>query len=198
MLTKIYLEGALARNFGKEWELDINSAVEAIQLINANRPDFKKWVRDNLKTYDMLQFICEYHDGHFEEVTEETFFYQRHVKSIRIIPAVYGAGRAFKIIAGIALIIIGAVCSCYSGGTSSGLSKLGLTMLAGACTALGSSLLMAGLMGKQKSNDNDDGSSYYFNGAVNTTSQGGAVPLVFGRCKVGSAVISSTINVSDK
>lgn len=197
MLTKIYLEGALARNFGKEWELDINSAVEAIQLINANRPDFKQWVRDNLKTYDLLQFICEYHDGHFEEVTNETFFHPRQVKSIRIIPAVYGSGRAFKAIAGVALMIIGAVCSYWSMGAGSSMAKIGFSMLAGACTALGSSLLMSALMGRQKTNDNDDETSYYFNGAVNTVQQGGAVPLIFGRCKVGSAVISSTINVSD-
>lgn len=198
MLTKVYLEGSLGRAVGREWELDINSAPEALQLIQANNPNMLKWIRENVHAYDMLQVICEFRDGHFEALSNETFFMLRELKSIHFVPAVAGAGgRVFKMIAGVALMVVGAICSTFTGGGSLTLASVGWSMLAGACMALGSSLVMSALIGKQKQEANDD-TSYYFNGAVNTTSQGNAVPLVFGRCKVGSSVISSIIEVTDQ
>lgn len=70
-------------------------------------------------------------------------------------------------------------------------------MVAGAGMLISS--IVTAIMGRTKKNDNEEeGTSYYFNGAQNTTRQGVPVPLIFGRCKVGSAVISSSINVTEQ
>ena len=74
-------------------------------------------------------------------------------------------------------------------------------MLSGAALSAGIGLVIGAictmLMRPSKNDDDDSSSNYYFNGAVNTTQQGNPVPLVFGRCRVGSAVISSEISVTE-
>jgi len=44
----------------------------------------------------------------------------------------------------------------------------------------------------------DNGASYNFNGAVNTSAQGNPVPVLYGRMIVGSSVISAGIYAEDQ
>lgn len=191
MLTKIYLEGAMGRNFGREWTLDINTPIEALQLIQANIPAFGQWIRDNAKRYAKCMIICKYADGRTEALDEKTMLMHKEPKEIHFVPWVEGAGKAFQYIVGAAMIVVGAVLCCFPGTQPLGTSLIvagGGMIISGIVTAL---------MGRVRKDDDDAGTSYYFNGAQNTTSQGVPVPLIFGRCKVGSAVISSSINTSD-
>lgn len=192
MLTKVYLEGAMGRNFGRGWTLDINTAAEALQLIQANRPEFGQWIRDNLKRYTKCMIICKTKDGKTEALDDKTLLMKREVAEIHFIPWIEGAGKAFNFIVGAAMIVVGAVLCCFPATQPLGTSLIvagGGMLISGIVTAI---------MGRvKKDNNNDSGTSYYFNGAQNTTRQGVPVPLIFGRCKVGSAVISSSINVAD-
>jgi predicted phage tail protein len=43
----------------------------------------------------------------------------------------------------------------------------------------------------------DNRASYIFNGAVNLTAQGNPVPILYGRMRVGSVVISAGLSVED-
>lgn len=43
-------------------------------------------------------------------------------------------------------------------------------------------------------NPPDQRTSYLFDGAVNTVAQGGPVPIIYGRMRVGSVVVSAGIN----
>lgn len=199
MLTKIYLEGAMGRNFGREWTLDIHTPAEAFQLIQANIPRFGQWIRDNLKRYEKCMIICKYADGRIEALDEKTMLMHKEAQEIHFVPTVYGAGKFMGAIVGAAMVVVGALMwwnplgwGAWAVGIGQGLVVAGAGMLV--------STVVTAIMGRVKnnSNDDDDQTSYYFNGAQNTTRQGVPVPLVFGRCKVGSAVISSSINVSDQ
>lgn len=199
MLTKIYLEGAMGRNFGREWTLDIHTPAEAFQLIQANIPRFGQWIRDNLKRYEKCMIICKYADGRIEALDEKTMLMHKEAQEIHFVPTVYGAGKFMGAIVGAAMVVVGALMwwnplgwGAWAVGIGQGLVAAGAGMLV--------STVVTAIMGRVKnnSNDDDDQTSYYFNGAQNTTRQGVPVPLVFGRCKVGSAVISSSINVSDQ
>ncbi|MCS6474475.1 tail assembly protein, partial [Burkholderia thailandensis] len=44
----------------------------------------------------------------------------------------------------------------------------------------------------------DNGTSYYFNGPVNSAAQGEPLPLVYGEMIVGSKVVSSGIYTEDR
>lgn len=197
MLTKIYLEGAMGRNFGREWMLDIHTPAEALQLIQANMPRFGQWIRDNLKRYEKCMIICKYADGRIEALDEKTMLMRKEPQEIHFVPTVYGAGKFMGVIIGAAMFVVGAVlCAPMFGALAPAFGQA--LMVAGAGMLISS--IVTAIMGRVKSNNNndDDQTSYYFNGAQNTTRQGVPVPLIFGRCKVGSAVISSSINVSDQ
>ena len=197
MLTKIYLEGAMGRNFGREWLLDIHTPAEALQLIQANMPRFGQWIRDNLKRYEKCMIICKYADGRIEALDEKTMLMHKEPQEIHFVPTVYGAGKFMGVIIGAAMFVVGAVLWAPMFGALA--PAFGQALMVAGAGMLISSIVTA-IMGRVKSNNNndDDQTSYYFNGAQNTTRQGVPVPLIFGRCKVGSAVISSSINVSDQ
>lgn len=199
MLTKIYLEGAMGRNFGREWILDIHTPAEAFQLIQANIPRFGQWIRDNLKRYEKCMIICKYADGRIEALDEKTMLMHKEAQEIHFVPTVYGAGKFMGAIVGAAMVVVGALMWWNPLGWGAWAVTIGQGLVVAGAGMLVSTVVTA-IMGRVKnnSNDDDDQTSYYFNGAQNTTRQGVPVPLIFGRCKVGSAVISSSINVSDQ
>lgn len=196
MLTKVYLEGAMGRNFGREWTLDIHTPIEALQLIQVNMPRFGQWIRDNLKRYEKCMIICKYADGRIEALDEKTMLMHKEVKEIHFTPWVEGAGKAFQYIAAAVMIVVGAILCYFAPPAGGWMMSMGTGLIVAGGGMLLSAIITA-IMGRTRSNNNDDQTSYYFNGAQNTTRQGVPVPLIFGRCKVGSAVISSSINTSE-
>jgi len=87
------------------------------------------------------------------------------------------------------LMVVGAV-SMYFGNPYAGqMMFMGAAMAFGGISQMISAHAPASVSTK---------SSYNFNGAQNTTSQGGPVPLLYGRMRVGSTVISSGILAMDK
>ena len=192
MLTKVILEGEFAKVAKqKEWMLDCNSAAEAIQLISANTGGtIHRWIKQHLNDYKICEVECINENGQSENLVTETFRTERKCKVIRFLPIFTGAGGngVFQTIAGVALIVVGAIVSIWC------------APVGGAIMSAGVGLLISGIVTMMINNSEDDEdseSNYYFNGAVNTTKQGNPVPLVFGRCRVGSAVISSGIDVTE-
>jgi predicted phage tail protein len=195
MLTKVILEGEFAKVAGRKiWMLDCNSAAEAIQLISANcQGKIRTWIRQNLDKYKICEVECESEKGVKEKLVTETFLTQRKCKTIRFLPIFTGAGGdngILQAVIGVVLVVVGVLLSPYTGGSSMVLAKAGVGLIIGAiCTML--------MTPSQNDDEGDSASSYYFNGAVNTTTQGAPVPLVFGRCRVGSAVVSASIDVTE-
>lgn len=197
MLTEVILEGAFAKVAGqKRWMLDCSSPAEAIMLISANcQGRLRNWIRQNLSKYKICQVECESENGDKESLDDKSFQTQRTCKQIRFVPIFTGAGGdngVLQAIVGVAMIVVGAILTFTPfAAVGQGMITAGIGMVLGAIATM--------LMSPSDDKDEDDGrKSYYFNGAVNTTEQGNPVPLVFGRCRVGSAVISSSIEVKDQ
>lgn len=194
MLTKVILDGKFGEVAGRrEWMIECNSAAEAIQIIAANRPALKKWVRENLDKYKICEVEAESVNGNVEKLVTENFQIERKCKSIRFLPIFCGEGGKkgglMSTIAGVVLIVIGAIMIACENPYGGDVILAGVAMLVGGiCT----------MLIKTSKDEDDSGTSYFFNGAVNTVKQGMPVPLVFGRCRAGSAVISSSIEISDK
>lgn len=195
MLTKVILDGEFAKVVGqREWMLDCNSPAEALDLIEANKPGIRRWIRQHLNEYKICQVECEDLDGHKESLNDQTYQTNRKSKVIRFLPIFTGAGGdngILQAIAGVAMVVVGAILVVTGYGAPIGQAMIG----AGVGMVLGAICTM--LMKPSKDDDDDGASNYYFNGAVNTTEQGNPVPLIFGRCRVGSAVISSEIAVTE-
>lgn len=195
MLTRVILEGGFAKAVGQsEWFLDCNSPGEALRLIEANKPGIRAWISKNLRQYQICEVEVENENGTNEKLDTEGFLLNRKCKTIRFLPIFTGAGGrngVLQTIVGAVMVVVGAIVSYWSGPIGAEIMKMGVGLMLGGVISM--------IMSPSANNDDDDGgnNNYYFNGAVNTTQQGQPVPLIFGRCRVGSAVISSTIEVAE-
>lgn len=108
---------------------------------------------------------------------------------IRIVPVIAGSKRA-----GLLQTIIGVVLIALSPFTNGATLAPGLALTAGGVIQMLSP--QAKGLGTQDGPNNRP--SYSFNGPVNSSVQGGPVPLLYGRMIVGSAVISAGIYSEDQ
>ncbi|BBE76924.1 hypothetical protein MRY16398_19800 [Phytobacter sp. MRY16-398] len=119
---------------------------------------------------------------------------------IRIVPIVMGSKRGgiLQTVLGAVLVAVGAVMTYMSGGTASplaaGLMTSGIGMMAGGVIQM-LSPQPAGLASKQ---DADNKPSYAFGSVTNTAAQGYPVPLLYGKRRIGGAIISAGIYVEDQ
>lgn len=178
-LVRIRLHGPLAETYGGEHHFAIGSPREAINALDANYPGFR---RDFLKTeyYGVLV------DGDWREPNGDFDVAHSPVsREIDFCPMIEGRISGV-IIAGLGLL---------------GITGITATVLAGAITVgllVGASLLLAPKPKKKTSEDSKKDESYIFSGPENVTEQGVAVPLIYGRCFVGSVVISAGLEVADQ
>lgn len=190
-LRTIRLTGELGRRFGFIHRLVVSTPAEAIRALCVIRPGFKK-------------FLMTSHEHHVEykvlvgrEVqTEGDLHIKRPApKSFTFAPVFVGGKKAgaLQTIVGAVLIVVGVVINAYTGGTAGNpFIGAGFSMLAG-----GVIQLLTKLPRPSPSDGEKNPASAYFNGAVNTVSQGGAVPVCYGKMIVGSAQVSLGIS-SDK
>jgi predicted phage tail protein len=184
MLT-VYLYGWMAEQYGKKHKLAVRSPAEAIRAFSANYPDFRQRVIDG-GGYHVL--------AGKEDRADETGLHLPTSKSIKIIPAVAGKSGLGRILAGAALI--GAsfflpatpLISGFAFSAASIASSVGFSLLLGGVSSL---LFSPSKVSSGSAERPENRPSYNFNGAINTTGQGGAVPLCYGRLRVGSQLISA-------
>lgn len=185
----VILSGFLAKRFGKRFELAVSSPREAVRALAsqlpgfeaallAHTPGFRIWIdRTPLQELDGL----DRHTG---------------THPIRIVPVIAGAKDS-----GIGMMIIGAALIYFSGGIAGAFAMSGSVAeasLAAGISSIGTSIMLAGvssmLMSPPKPASNaSNQSNLLFSGAVNTSTQGNAVPVCYGRMRIGSQVISAGI-----
>ena len=218
MLKKVKLYGELGNRFGKEWDLDINSPSEAIRALDVNCPNFRSYMVNSEKNNIGYKVIVG--KSYIENKNE--LYNPSGKQEIKIIPVIIGAKKS-----GLGMIVLGAVLimapymaptlfggtsvgvgaqsvAALTGGTAFGgsvMTGMGAT-LAGMSVQLGMSLVLSGvanlLAPTPKTTERPkDTPSYGFDGPVNTTRQGTAIPVCYGQMIVGGAVISSGIEPED-
>ncbi|MBM6445290.1 tail assembly protein [Pseudomonas sp. MIL9] len=103
---------------------------------------------------------------------------------IRIVPIIAGSKRGglFQTIAGVALIVVGAI---FEQPWAVG---IGIGMVSGGVAQMLSPVPKTGNQQDQAASENKP--SYLFNGAFNSTQQGLPVPVIYGKMLVGSSVIA--------
>ena len=212
-VVKVY--GALRKRLGQcRFEFDVATPAQAIKALCVNFPGLDKWLIDSEK--DGIGYRVAVSK---EKATEENVapllmpFSDREVFSIT--PVVAGAGRGVgSILVGAALIAV-AIANPAVGFGLGGAAGFGAGAVAGATSAtLGASLAALGgtigiglvltgiaqVISPQPSLDStlDESvqlESFTFSNVVNTSRQGMPCPIAYGRVFVGSAVLSSGLDV---
>ncbi|EZQ10723.1 tail assembly protein [Acinetobacter sp. Ver3] len=185
MLKKIKLYGVLAKKFGKEFHLAVDSTAEAMRALSVQVPGFEKFM---LHAHEQgLEFVV-FQDK--QNIGESELQMTTSAKTIKIVPKVKGAGGAVQTILGAVLVVVGVLVTV---GTLGGGAALGAGLIgAGAGMMIGGIAMM--LMPKVDSQDqNEDGNraNKGFGGAVTTVAQGNPVPILYGQREVGGFIASA-------
>lgn len=181
----IRLYGVLGARFGRVHRLAVASTAEAMRALCVIVPGFEKFMmnaRDNGLTFAVF-------NGQ-RNLDEKALIHPVGDDEIRIAPVLVGSksGGLFTTILGAALVVAGVAFSQPQ------LIGLGASMALGGVVQM----LSPQQSGLAATSGPDNGTSYYFNGAVNSSSQGDCVPRGYGRMRVGSKVISSSIFAQDQ
>ena len=193
MKRKVYLEGELGHKFGREFTMNVNSFAEAIQCLDGNFSDFKKYLIDCDEKG--ILFDCEIAGAPVQDERELLFVLNEG--DIRITPVAAGSGRGIgKLIAGIVLIYVtlqtggaGLEYLATAGEAGSALSAVGVVL----GTSIGVNLAMTGIsemLAPDPSTDNDQDESYLFQGTGQTLVEGDPVPILYGKLRVPGRPIS--------
>ena len=212
-VVKVY--GALRKRLGQcRFEFDVATPAQAVKALCVNFPGLDKWLIDSEK--DGVGYRVAVSK---DRVTEKDVsplmmpFSDREVFSIT--PVVAGAGRGTgQILAGLALVTAAIVFAPAAGGflgiggSGAITSATGFTLGAAASSAIGSiglSLVLGGvaqaISPQPRLSSLEDGpdsarlESFSISNVVNTSRQGMACPIAYGRVFVGSAVLSSGLDV---
>lgn len=201
-LKTIRLYGKLGTQFGRIHRLAVSSAAEAVRALCMLKPGFEK----ELMTSQNRGIHYAVFLGKKNIATDELVNPSGR-DEIRIAPILQGSGRGgiFQTILGAAMMVF----AMWGAGNFSTLASLSETMAGGwtqTVAMMGMSMMMGGVMqmlspqmkGLSTKDSVENGASYQFNGAVNTTAQGNPVPLGYGRMIVGSAVVSAGIYAMDQ
>ena len=94
-LVHVQLGGPMAKHFGRHWHLKVRNTKQALDLIEANKPGFKAWMKRNIKTYDRYHIQITNKQGHKWSVDESEYQMMGqsdNIAKIRITPVPRGSG----------------------------------------------------------------------------------------------------------
>jgi len=209
-VVKVY--GALRKRLGQcRFEFDVTTPAQAIKALCVNFPGLEKWLIDSEKDGVAYRVAVSK-----EKATEDNIapllmpFSDKEVFSIT--PVVAGAGRGFGQILVGALLIGVAIANPAAGvglvkGAGVGFSAATGGAFAAFAGNLGIALTLGGIAqaispqpdsGLERGREAAKLESFVFNNVVNTAKQGLPVPIAYGRVFVGSAVLSSGLDVDQK
>lgn len=188
ILREVRLYGHLGKRFGRIHHLAVETTAEAVRalcvviegferyVLQHSAPGYRVWAgRANLGADDLAQPVG----------TREV---------IRIVPVVEGAKRRGlgQTIVGAVLIVAGMVMTAYGVPGGAQVTQAGIAMVIG-----GVIQMLSPQRGADGTEQDKNGPSYSFNGAVNVDAEGGCVPVLYGEMIVGSVVISGGIRTAD-
>lgn len=187
----IRLYGKLGAKFGRVHRFVVRSPREAMRAMVSMVPGFERELMTSKdRGIKYAVFVGK------RNINEKQLEYPSGDDDIRVAPIPTGAKAGmFQTIAGVILMVVGAVMTYFPATAAFGPQM----MMLGASMALGG---VAQMLSSHASTSNGSASgtnktSYYFSGAQNTAYQGGPVPLLYGRMRVGSTVISEGIVAAD-
>jgi predicted phage tail protein len=193
-LRTVKLYGEMGVRFGRVHRLAVGTPGEAVRALCATRPGFEKYLMESKDNgVGFAVFLGK------KNLSEHELVQPIGGEDFRIAPMPFGAKNGItQIIAGVVLIVVGALIQIYvfdgePNPISNYMYGAGINMIVGGIMQL----LAPHPKGKSTGDKADLTPSYAFNGSVNTMAQGYPVPLLYGKMKSGSAVISAGIFAQD-
>lgn len=186
MLKIIRLYGILAKKFGKEFRLDVESTSEAMRALCVQVPGFEHFM---LHAHEQGLEFAVFQDK--QNIGESEIDMSTDAKVIKVVPRVIGSGGAVQAIIGAVLIVVGVVVTGMTFGAAApigaALIGAGIGMMVGGIAMM----LMPKIDNTQDQNQDGNKANKGFGGAVTTVAQGNPVPVLYGRREVGGFIASA-------
>ncbi|EMV6922390.1 TPA: tail assembly protein [Klebsiella oxytoca] len=193
VMTRIELSGILGKTFGAYHERLVSTTSEGIQALCCTIDGFEKFL-NNSKEKGLTFAIFK---GK-KNIGKDDLGFPVNGDVIRIVPVIIGSKKA-----GILQTILGAVivaASVVYGFVTEDWVNAAYGIQAGGAMMLGGVVQMLspqpGGLARRESPENK--ASYAFGGVTNTASQGYPVGLLYGKRRIGGAIISAGIYVEDQ
>ncbi|MBH3616748.1 tail assembly protein [Pseudomonas aeruginosa] len=191
-LTTIRLYGVLGKRFGRMHGrlLESGTVREAMSALKHTMEGFETFMRE-AESKGLTFAVFRGRTNLSGEQLD-----MRGREDIRIVPLVIGSKQSglFQTVLGAALIAVGVFATSLTLGTSTFLISAGASMMLGGVMQM-LSPQPKGLKGREAP-ENDP--SYAFGGPVNTIAQGHPVGVLYGKRRIGGAVISAGIYAEDR
>lgn len=191
-MVNVRFYGSL-KQFGSEFRLDCQTTAEIVQALTSQIPKLRQFIQQGLFT---VRVGRDYFDNRYLE--QGLSHKLKDDATVHFTPVLKGSKRGglFGVIAGVA-IIAGAIAL----GPLAGIISTNAAWIVG---SVGASLLLGGVaqmltkMPEMKlGNEKEKKQSTAFSNLSNMTAQGKAMPLAYGRMRVGSLIISQGVETMD-
>ena len=187
MLKTIKLYGILAKKFGKEFQLEVESTREAVKALSSQIQGFEKFM---LHAHEQGLTFAVFQDK--QNIGEAEIDMNTGASVIKIIPKVIGAGGAFQTILGAVMVVAGVVVGATLGWTGiGGAVAVGLIGAGAGMMMGGIAMMMMPKIDNRDQNQDGNKANLGFGGAATTVAQGNPVPLLYGQREVGGFIASA-------
>lgn len=186
-MVKIKLLGELGRKFGREFDLQIDTPIEAIRAIGCQVRGFLEYLEQSSNNGVGYQLVTTDPFG----LTEEQLGWYVRGEYLIIAPRLELEGGVFRIIAGVALVGLAlAVPGGVFGVSATTIGLMGASLILGGISQL--------LTPKPKATDSKKDDSFLIDRAAETGRQGSPVPIWIGECYIQDlTVLSSSLTVNE-
>ena len=211
-MQTVHLKGELGERFGEKWSMNVNKVQDIFRLIECQRQGFRSYMQNCIE--NDINFTIQRGEDFIDE-TELLLSLGKEDIIVTPIP-VGSKGKAGKIIGAALLLTTGYFlvqgAAAAAAGTTTQIATAQQVGMAGSniaaagaamgtagtvagwtLIALGTSLglrTLAEMLMPDAAEGEDD--SHLFSGPMNTTVQGGAVPILYGEMQVGGHLINAS------
>jgi predicted phage tail protein len=172
-LTKIRLHGELADRHTPEIDADVDCVLDAVSAIEANYPGFRRSVAELHEQGTVFRVLVRKDSEEWELAEDQLYLPIGSESAIEITPIPAGSGAVGRIIAGVALIGLGAT------GIGLPFISASTTLLLGAALALGGVAALFNVPQTQEERGEQERSNI-LSGISNTDQRGAVTPIVYG------------------
>jgi predicted phage tail protein len=186
-MTNIILHGILAKEFGENFQMKIYKAKNVLKAIDANRINFINRINElSQEGFNYTVIVDGKKINQLEELDA-----QKEPQKIDLVPLIIGAG-------GVALVsvITGIATSAITAGTGAFFAASVINAVLLTVVSVGLQMLLApkpDAPAAISSTTKAMQQSFSFSNKNNVASQGSPVPFGYGRLKIGSQVIQTTL-----
>ncbi len=189
-MTEVFIHGYLGQKYGKKFKLSLSKAKDVFRALDCQFEGFSNEIA-KLSAKGM-QYSIVVDDNELTSAPDLEI--KKKIKTIHIVPTVFGAG----VVAIVVGVVAGVAGAAIGGVIGSILISVALSAISYGIQSLMTkppsyNAVSQGSPAASTASTNATSKSFLFSNRENVASQGNPVPLGYGRLRVGAAIIQENV-----